>query len=1054
MTIFCVAAFTAEATETLLIERDFKQPTISMTDGETTVAIEGLELTQIDGTPQLPYRLIRVVIPAGKKIDTIITRTKSDTTELSHPLSLFKSMVRTTSTSLISSQAMASQSPVELLSIQKKAGIPIAHIALNPLSVEGRNLIYRETIIAEITFRNDQTSSSQASGSIDAPGLAVVNPSALRGYSIAPPIRSDAEYLLITTKEMKEAVTDYTIADLLRLREAQGLTHKTLTIAEIQSGFDGEDLPAKIRNAIKRYVAERGTKYVFIAGDHTVVPARFLTVHWGSTGPERFQVASDLYYQCHDGSFNEDGDSLYGEMSTDGPAWNQMDFMPEVAIGRTPVENPIELSNYIAKTLRYETAPATTEALKRVLFAGEYLGFSGDMQFGKVSLEEIRLGAAVGNLTAEGFTAIEGIETATLYDADRPANNRWGKEDIGDSINSNRFSLLSHVGHGLTSEGFHLKNGDVAKLSNSFPLFVYSEACVIGRFEKHSILEELLNSHRSGLWGAVANSGYGSLAPPSTNGPTHLLHRTFWHGACRKDNPIRRVGDLAVYMHDYNATLKMNNLAYVHYETTLFADPATVLRLPGSAAISETVIIKPNNSSIALQGRELIVEWLNAGNSSVTFSLLASNGTTIDLSGTYTAGNAAKVSIPQTVSAGTYQIKLSGDHSSALSEPFLLNQSEDYVITSPAEEDVLISETETSIEWKSSGKVALFLVKEGKPVKQLFSSLDGNSCKWAPASSLPRGYYTIGLIPLSSPGSMIQSKPFYITHAMINTYTWSENFDSFPLGTTVAKKWQQSDRDALQWQVHTGPTPRRAAFASSPRTGAPGDHTSGNGNYMFIEADMFSTMLKTGDLMLPLLDLSGVKEPKISFWYHMFSSTNMMGALSLYVLDGGFLDTLLVSRVRDQGDSWQKIEVDLTPWQGDTVQLILRAMTGEMEDSDICIDDFQVLGSGSVAITPDTGYGTTDKLYAIPSISSGEEPIRFYLPAKSEILVSGAIFDKLGNLMDYYEGSIDRDGLILTWDLKNSYGQVVAPGSYLFIGQTEEKNGHTKQFSISVGVQK
>lgn len=1051
--IIFLAVLTTEASELIQLMREYPLPTQHIKEGECHLSLPKLEQSQQTGLPSLPYELVRVIIPAGYAIDTIITKEQSDTIKLEAPLAIVTTLVGEELQK--ADLARAEKTPiVELLSIQKKSGISIAFLAINPVSVLGDSIRTVRSLTTTIRLQQRTKRRELTQRNITQLPFPVENPEAINSYKLTPPNRNTVDYLLITTEEMKHAVADYTIDDLLRLREAQGLQTAVLTLKEIESNYIGEDLPAKIRNAIKAYVTDHGTKYVFIAGDHSVVPARILTVFWGSAGPERFQAASDLYYQCHDGSFNEDGDSLYGEMATDGPGWNQMDFMPEVAIGRTPAENPIELSNFIAKTLRYETSPSKTEALQRVLFAGEHLGFTGDMLYAKPSLEELRLGADVGGFINDGFSNINDIETQTLYDADRPESGRWGKREISDSINSNRFSILSHVGHGLTSEGLHMKNGDVAKLNNSFPLFLYSEACVIARFEEHSILEELLNSHRSGLWGAVANSGYGCLAPPSTNGPTHRLHRTFWHGACRSETPIHRVGDLAVFMHDLNAAVKMNHMPYVHYETTLFADPATVLRLPGSNTINKTAIIKPHRQSVAVQREALTVEWLDAGNSSVTLSLIADNGSNISLDGTFKPGKPLSVPIPQTVHAGTYTLTITGDHSSASSEPFRITSPTSVVITAPTDADIITSNKSYTIEWEGPSRVALFLLKNSTPIQQICTSISGNSFRWTPETNLPRGEYTIGLIPLETPGTMVQSEAFHLTHAMITTYPWKEDFDSFQLGKELRNYWRQSQRDALEWQVHRGPTPRREAFASSPRTGASSDHTSGEGNYMFIEADMFSTMLKIGDLMLPPLDLSNAREPQLSFWYHMFSSTNMMGALSLYVIHNGYIDTLLVSRVRDQGDSWQQMSADLTPWQGDTIQLMLRAMTGEMEDSDICIDDVLVTTSGEVSITTETTTQKPKKIYATPTISTHGEPIRFYLPLNSAKSITGAIFDKLGNLMDYYEGSVNADGLIMTWDINNSAGQLVAPGTYLFVGQCLKQDGTTERFSISVGVQR
>ena len=100
-------------------------------------------------------------------------------------------------------------------------------------------------------------------------------------------------------------------------------------------------------------------------------------------------IPSDLYYQCLDGNFNSDGDGFWGE-PTDGPGGSDVDLASEVSIGRISAETPAEMSNQLFKMAAYEDSPPNASCLRKVLIAGEYLGFGGASEYATATMEEIR----------------------------------------------------------------------------------------------------------------------------------------------------------------------------------------------------------------------------------------------------------------------------------------------------------------------------------------------------------------------------------------------------------------------------------------------------------------------------------------------------------------------------------------------------------------------------------------------------------------------------------------------------------------------------------------
>lgn len=1031
--------------------KQYSGTNVRIENGKSEITLDSLNTSGIAGDLKLPHEIVRIVVPAGKTVNTVQVTSDTDTLKIPVP-------VATVPPSIVNGLEMSDgrgsvhRPSVEIVNQCRSGGVETVSLRINPVTlIDSLTTIVASKMSVTVQFVNDQQWKPSPLYSLKSiESLNPLNPDALSTYSTSARSRSGgaAEYLCITDQSMVDAIADYTIHDLIALREKQGFSTKIITTEEIESSYSGEDLQMKIREAIRDHYENSGTAYVFIAGDHNIVPARFLRTVVGSGSGERFQVASDLYYQCLDGSFNEDGDEHYGEMNSDGPAWNKMDFMPELSIGRAPAEDFVELSNFIAKTIHWESAPSSSEQYQNMLLAGEYLGFSGDMVYSKPSLEEVRYGTDKGNVTTAGIPGSMNIET--LYDMDLPEGEHWGKEEIQAKINSDRFGAIAHVGHGLTSKGLHMINSDIYDMNNGFPLFFYSEACVIGRLEEKAILEDMLTATRNGFWGAIGNSGYGSVAPPSTYGPTHLLHRMFWHIAFRKENPLTRVGDIAAEMHRLTADIQLNQLSYVHYETTLWADPATPLRLGNDE--SEFFIITPHRKSAVQKEGKISVTWRDDIHETVSVSLITEGNSTIVLAEEISSTGTFQTVLPETVEAGEYRLVVQGSERADTSASFSVIPMEHSIeILAPVADEHLLVNEEYEIQWhgKENELVSLVLCRDNQQDIIIAEQVSGSSFNWTPAISTPRGKkYRIAVISSLNPGTSNLSEPFTIGDEVVAQFPWSESFDSFELGTTLKDHWYQGELDALQWQVHTGPTPRREQFSSSPMTGAPEDH-SGNGNYLFIESDDESCMLKIGNLFSPSFDLSVVTEPKLKLWYHMYSSYNTMGALNIAIAQDGMIDTVLATKVRDQGDSWQQMEIDLSQWEGDTVQFIIQGMTGEDVNSDICIDDIEISGSGEVAIVdrPKPAQRNDVQLSVNP-VPVDHSELKFYF--QTEVVnFRIQIFDVTGNELFDCEGY----GSEASWNLKNSRGVRVS-GLCKAIVTVTENNGVVKQWHTTVGIER
>ncbi|GAB6187490.1 C25 family cysteine peptidase [Thermopirellula anaerolimosa] len=478
---------------------------------------------------------------------------------------------------------------------QSLAGYQLAVINVFPVlfQAEGGVLTYYDSFSLELQLENadaadvlapvsDSAVATQIAGS-------VVNPEMLAAYSATTPAER-YDYVVITRSDLASA-----FQPLLQEKAARGLSTRLVTtdwIAANYSGTETGDLPDKIRQFIRDSYAQHGTRYVLLGGDQEIIPARAVYAAVGSTVDTG--LATDMYYACLDGTWNGDGDGLWGEF-TDGTGGGDVDLVPDVALGRAPVSNLTEASNFVAKTVLYATTqhPNATAAL----LLGEQLD---GITYGSVSSEVIRDRTIPGDWTVD-----------TLYDT---ATSAWTRSDLISELNTSP-NLVHHLGHANSVYVARMLRSDVASLSNAFPFFLYSQGCDAGSFDTQDIaIAEQFVVSRAGAAAVVMNTRYGWYAPGSTPAGSHDYALEFFDAVFNEG--IRRAGDA-------QNDSKLDNLfrvgtggayRWIHFSATLFGDPELTLQTgdwtpPPTAGIRGRVfedldgdgVLDPGESPLAQQ---------------------------------------------------------------------------------------------------------------------------------------------------------------------------------------------------------------------------------------------------------------------------------------------------------------------------------------------------------------------------------------------------------------------------------------------------------------------
>lgn len=234
--------------------------------------------------------------------------------------------------------------------------------------------------------------------------------------------------------------TDSLAASLQPLADFQTRTgHPTVvrTLATVRADDPrSNDLAQAIRSFLTRARTLWGTEWVLLAGDHESIPLRMVRVDF----PYVEDIPSDVYYSDLDGTWDADGDGLYGEVA-DG-----LDMDPDLEVGRLSVSNRLDAETQVAKLLRYRRVPPIAAAssqlyLAEVLFprawsVGELIQIDGAVQ-----AESLRA-------HAPACATIDRLyENHFAYPGTQPLTKANVIEALGRS-----HGIVQHLGHGARSQ--------------------------------------------------------------------------------------------------------------------------------------------------------------------------------------------------------------------------------------------------------------------------------------------------------------------------------------------------------------------------------------------------------------------------------------------------------------------------------------------------------------------------------------------------------------------------------------------------------------------------
>lgn len=536
----------------------FPEPAIGQAKGSYARLTMG-DLPQLAeaGRPALPYRLVRLLLPAEANLKGIEVIPEGERwlpgplvpepAQPQFPIAMGPtSVVRSFDAEVYESSHCWPPESYQVLSEQYLHGYRLLLIRLFPLRYHANRKAASYTPKMHITVHLEGGYSHGESHQAGPPGIVarlvaklVDNPHDLGrfgrparrvgralslGSSLVDP-GQPCDYVIVTSRALRSA-----FEPLAAWRREQGLAVGIFEIEEILATYDGprpsggSDDATKLRNfLIDAYAAWANShhplRYVLLGGDTEVIPARAMYVRAGIyETDETHPLISDAYYAGLDGDWDADRDGLYGEgdasVGGTGEAGEEADLYAELFVGRVPANELVsglvdqEARNWVTKVLRYERNPDAPN-LNRGVWLGERLD---DRTYGDDSKDLI-------------LQVVPDLAVERLYDGIRP----WSADDLKAVINRG-VHIINHLGHASPTHVARMSAADIATLTNEQPFLAHSQGCFAAAIATPwgEAIAETFVTAAYGAFAFIGNTNYGWYMPGSTNGASQIFDLGFF----------------------------------------------------------------------------------------------------------------------------------------------------------------------------------------------------------------------------------------------------------------------------------------------------------------------------------------------------------------------------------------------------------------------------------------------------------------------------------------------------------------------------------------------
>ena len=187
---------------------------------------------------------------------------------------------------------------------------------------------------------------------------------------------------------------------------------------------------------------------------------------------------------------------------------------------------------------------------------------------------------------------------------------------------------------------------------------------------------------------------------------------------------------------------------------------------------------------------------------------------------------------------------------------------------------------------------------------------------------------------------------FFTTECLAYTVPYYESFDS-PSWTITGSNssgqidacWRRSDSLHKAWSIHSG--------ASTSSLSGPGFSRTGSGKYLLSKV-LQNPGQSSGppEIRSPLLINSGLQQPELNFWYHMYGPQVYKLLVYIEKLDDSriLIDSLIGPQQNNANAAWMQRSIDLSAYMNDTLKIVFVGRIGNSSGLEhIALDDVEII---------------------------------------------------------------------------------------------------------------
>ncbi|OYT29705.1 hypothetical protein B6U98_01365 [Thermoplasmatales archaeon ex4572_165] len=364
------------------------------------------------------------------------------------------------------------------------------------------------------------------------------------------------KYVIITSNELEEYFNNFVAY------KNNFISTRTMNLSYINSNFYGRDLQERIRESIRYAYQNWNTEYVLLGGDVNIIPYRGLfgkaIDHKGELLID-YDIPADIYYASLDGTWDDDGDGIYGEDQLNSIC-DEADLIAEVYVGRAPVENKAEVATFTNKVISFETSPKP----KKILLHQSGVNTANDP-------DSTVIPEKISNWIPSDY------EVDKLYQV----NQVITIDDWKSAFEDNNF-IIQHTGNGEEDQyyiDYPLQTFSVFQsltLNNEFYPIHTSVSCHSGAFDNDDCLAEtlILNPY-GGASACLFNSRWGFTSENNIHKYSgELIERQFYELFWKN---VSNLGKIHQFAKEYYYIDAMIDPAYrwCYYTLNLLGDPET-----------------------------------------------------------------------------------------------------------------------------------------------------------------------------------------------------------------------------------------------------------------------------------------------------------------------------------------------------------------------------------------------------------------------------------------------------------------------------------------------